>query len=183
MVAGKGPPAFGPPQAPEYMGAAPYTKSLTSRYDYHQSYRNEKLSRIITPRYEWGMLDIRYTAPSGAISNDKFLKMPMPEFSMLDKGRAQEVDNLYIACQNHRDQYKDHSRTLQPMDYFKPPTYLYQCPTDPTSTYLKYPDIHVEYKKPAVFPLTLERSYRSPLYPDRALTGIYNPTSDISYKR
>ncbi|CAG9820944.1 unnamed protein product [Phaedon cochleariae] len=49
--------------------------------------------------------------------------------------------------------------------------------------YLKYPDYHVKYKQPIVLPLSLERSLKTPLLPDRALTGVYNPSSDIAYKR
>lgn len=36
------------------------------------------------------------------------------------------------ACQMHRDQYKDHTGTLHPLDYFKSSTYMYHCPDNPT---------------------------------------------------
>lgn len=49
--------------------------------------------------------------------------------------------------------------------------------------YLKSPQYYVRYKDPAVLPLTLERSYRSPYLPERALAGRFSPSSDISYKR
>lgn len=32
----------------------------------------------------------------------------------------------------HREQYRDHSGRLHPLDYFKRADYNYQCPPDPT---------------------------------------------------
>ncbi|XP_019868911.2 uncharacterized protein LOC109597606 isoform X2 [Aethina tumida] len=129
------------------------------------------------------MVDTEYTPPPRRTRNPEFLKLPMPQFSMLDKGRQMEVDNFFMASQMHRDTYMDHSKILKPMDFFKPPVYKYQCPQDLSSTYLKYPTMYVEYKKPTVLPLTLGRTRRSPLYPEKALTGIFNPESDISHKK
>ena len=51
------------------------------------------------------------------------------------------------------------------------------------SKYMKYPDFYVKYKQPLVLPLTLERSIKTPYLPDRALTGVYSPSSDRAYKR
>lgn len=97
----------------------------------------------------------------------------------------------------HRDQYKDHTGTLHPLDYFKSSAYMYHCPDNPTkyfkfffsviffcknsdfSAYLKFPERYVKYKDPLVLPLTLERSYNDPMYPDKALTGVYNRNSYV----
>lgn len=51
------------------------------------------------------------------------------------------------------------------------------------STYMKFPQYYTKYKDPPVLPLTLDRSYRAPYLPERALTGRYAPSSDSSYKR
>lgn len=100
----------------------------------------------------------------------------------------------------HRDQYKDHAGRVHPLIYFKSGEFRFQCPGDPTRylnsnlilnrinntifrTYLKFPETYIKYNDPAVLPITLERSYRSPCLPARALTGRYAPISDISYKR
>lgn len=82
-----------------------------------------------------------------------------------------------------RESYKDHTGKLHPVDYFKAPEYIYQCPPDPTAQYFKCPQYYTKYKDPPVLPITLNRSYRSPSLPERALTGRYSPISDISYKR
>ncbi|KAJ8949245.1 hypothetical protein NQ318_022758 [Aromia moschata] len=87
------------------------------------------------------------------------------------------------ACQLHRDQYRDYSGALHALDYFKTADYMYQCPSDPTSKYLKVPEYYVKYKQPTVLPVTLERTLRTPSLPSRALTGVFSPSSDISYKR
>lgn len=97
---------------------------------------------------------------------------------------------------------------LHPLDYFKNSDYKFQCAPDPTrysfahffryffkyttlppnnsppsSKYMKSPRFYLKYKSPQVLPLTLERTNAGPLLPHRALTGRYNPGSDIVYKR
>ncbi|CAH1955378.1 unnamed protein product [Acanthoscelides obtectus] len=96
--------------------------------------------------------------------------------------RNEEVSRM-MSAQIHRDQYKDDSGRLHPMDYFKVADYAFQCPKDPTSRYLKYSEYYVKYKQPITLPMTLERSLNTPLLPQRALTGVYNPSSNIAYKR
>lgn len=156
---------------------------------YFQNYRNEYLSRMQSLPYTWGDINIEYTAKADiALLNktnnlEKFIRMPQSQFSMLDPGRQKEIDDFYMACQLHRDQYKDQMGRLHPLDYFRTTDYTYQCAPDPTTKYLHSPQFYVKYKNPQVLPLTLERSYRSPLLPDRALTGRYDPISDIKYKR
>ncbi|KAK9720037.1 hypothetical protein QE152_g22342 [Popillia japonica] len=141
------------------------------------------------PPYEWGFMNTPYTprpdiSISGKPTNwNKMLQMPRPEFSMLDAGRQQEVDNFYKVAQIHRDQYKDHTGQRHPLNYFKRAEYKFQCPPDPTSTYLKFPQYYTKYRTPPVLPVTLHRTNRMPSLPERALTGRFSPYSDISYKR
>ncbi|KAL1501023.1 hypothetical protein ABEB36_006428 [Hypothenemus hampei] len=179
---------YPPKLQPAFIGANPPLK--TNSYDpshlkYFQNFRNDHISRMRMPPQEWGVTTSPYTPhPDVSIFQKpcKYRTFPQSEISMLDAARQQEIDNFYMACQMHRDQYKDHTGTLHPLDYFKTMDYKYQCPTDPTSVYLKYPERYVRYKDPLVYPLTLERSYRAPLMPERALTGVYNRTSFIGRK-
>ncbi|KAJ8971810.1 hypothetical protein NQ317_004840 [Molorchus minor] len=172
-----------------FMGAPPPLKVEygNTRNDYFQQYRNDVIARMTVPRYEWGDLPISYTPhPDASVfgkKQEQYLKLPPSQFSMLDRARQQEVDNFYVLCQHHRDQYRDYSGSLHAIDYFKTADYAYQCPTDPTSKYLKIPEYYLKYKQPTVLPLTLERSLKAPSLPARALTGVYNPSSDITYKR
>ncbi|RZC39425.1 hypothetical protein BDFB_004687 [Asbolus verrucosus] len=184
---------YPPAITPGFMGVKPppATSHKGPNYgmEYFQNYRNEYLSRMESLPYSWGDIHIEYTPLADiALLNktnnlEKFIRMPQSQFSMLDVGRQQEIDDFYMACQLHRDQYKDQMGRLHPLDYFKTTDYNFQCAPDPTSKYLKSPQFYVKYKSPQVLPLTLERSYRSPLLPERALTGRYNPCSDITYKR
>nr|CAH7714588.1 unnamed protein product [Callosobruchus chinensis] len=178
---------------PDFMGPLPPNPLSgygLSRADHHmshfQNFRNQEVSRMMVPRYEWGGMEYVYT-PHPDVSAykkaEKYLNLPPSNFSMIDRIRHQEVDDFYVAAQIHRDQYKDDSGRLHPMDYFKVADYAFQCPKDPTSRYLKYPEYYVKYKQPIALPLTLERSLNAPLLPQRALTGVYNPSSDIAYKR
>ncbi|XP_057651995.1 uncharacterized protein LOC130891357 [Diorhabda carinulata] len=173
----------------EHMGAPPANSvkyNPNYRIDHFNNYRNEVLSRIPPSHYEWGGMSSIYT-PSPDFSTYKNTlihnNFPKSEVSGIDRERSQQVDDYYLMCQLHRDQYKDTSGRLHPLNYFKKSEYLYQCPIDPTSHYIKYPDYHVKYSQPIVHPLTLERTLKTPLLPDRALTGIYNASSDIAYKR
>ncbi|XP_018566919.1 UPF0573 protein C2orf70 homolog B-like [Anoplophora glabripennis] len=166
---------------PRNLGSSP-----SAHMDYFQEYRNESISRMQVPSYEWGGLNISYAPHPDASVYKKtieYARLPKSQFSMLDAARQQEVDDFYLACQLHRDQYKDYSGTLHPLDYFKSDEYSYQCPTDPTSQYIKCPEYFSKYKHPLTLPITLERSLRTPSLPNRALTGVYSPTSDIAYKR
>ncbi|KAK4885432.1 hypothetical protein RN001_001703 [Aquatica leii] len=186
---------YPPAIQPAFMGAHPPLKngygsmSESPHISYFQNYRNENICKMQMPSYEWGIMTTPYTprpdiAVNGKGTNwDKILSMPKSPVTFLDRGRQQEIDNFYKVCQMHREQYKDHSGTLHPLSYFAPTDYKYQCPQSLTKTYLKFPEYYVKYKDPAVLPLTLERSYRSPSLPARALTGVYNPSSDNKYKR
>ncbi|ENN72004.1 hypothetical protein D910_08675 [Dendroctonus ponderosae] len=166
-----------------FIGAHPPLKSSfyqSGHTSYFQSFRNDRISRMQMPAQEWGVLTSPYT-PHPDISiygkPSKYLQFPPSGISMLDAARQQEVDDFYRACQMHRDQYKDHTGSLHPLDFFKASDYSYQCPKDPTSVYLKCPERYTRYKDPIVLPLTLERTYRAPMLPERALTGVYNRSS------
>ncbi|XP_050305537.1 protein FAM166C-like [Anthonomus grandis grandis] len=171
-----------------FIGAHPPLKSEgydPGRVSYFQNFRNENISKMQMPPQEWGVITSPYTPhPDISIFKKpcKYNRFPLSEISMLDKARQQEVDDFYMACQLHRDQYKDHTGSLHPLDYFKTSEVTYQCPKDPSSVYFKYPEFYTKYKDPLVMPLTLERSYRAPILPERALTGVYNRTSFIGRK-
>ncbi|XP_008200153.1 uncharacterized protein LOC100142049 [Tribolium castaneum] len=184
---------YPPAITPGFMGVSPPHSSTyrdpNGSMSYFQNYRNEHLSRMHSLPYEWGDIHIEYTPKAdiallNKVNNlDKFIRMPQSRFTMLDVGRQKEIDDFYMACQLHRDQYKDQVGKLHPLDYFKTTDYTYQCAPDPTTKYLQSPRFYVKYKSPQVLPLSLERSYKSPLLPERALTGRYDPVSDIKYKR
>ncbi|CAG9764836.1 unnamed protein product [Ceutorhynchus assimilis] len=168
-----------------FTGAPPPLNSDSydqGRRSYFQTYKHENISRLQMPNLEWGKSTSIYTPHpdvSAYKNGSKHLKFPHSQITMLDGARQQDVDDFYMACQLHRNQYKDHSRTLHPLDYFKQKNYMYQCPGDPTSAYFKAPTYYTKYKDPLVLPLTLERANRLPPLPQRALTGVYNRTSFV----
>ncbi|KAF5304896.1 hypothetical protein FQR65_LT00780 [Abscondita terminalis] len=186
---------YPPSIQPGFMGAHPPVKqgygSLSDSYhiNYFQNYRNENLCKMQMPPYEWGMMTTPYTprpdiAVNGrGVSWDKILRMPKNPVTYQDVGRQQEIDNFYKLCQLHRDQYRDHTGRLHPLTYFKIGEYQHQCAPNMTRTYLRFPEYYVPYKSPPVLPVTLERTKRSPSLPARALTGVYNPSSDRRYER
>lgn len=92
------------------------------------------------PQYQWDNSRPNYVARP-TLTNDKttskFAIFPQPQISLLDAGRQQEVDDFYLACQLHRDQYKDQTGTLHPLDYFKKSEILYQSSQSPT-TYMEF---------------------------------------------
>ncbi|XP_030759793.1 UPF0573 protein C2orf70-like [Sitophilus oryzae] len=166
-----------------FMGAEPPEQGgYIDRRSYFDNYRNEVLSRLKVPKDDWDDFETMYTPhPDASIykKSGKYLRFPQSDISMLDAGRQQEVDNFYVACQMHREQYKDYTGSLHPLDYFKSADYLYQCPKDPTSVYMKYPVYYTKYKDPLVFPLSYGRTKRLPPLPGRALTGVYERTSYV----
>ncbi|KAK5647583.1 hypothetical protein RI129_002475 [Pyrocoelia pectoralis] len=186
---------YPPSIQPAFMGAHPPIKNgygslaESAHLSYFQNYRNENLCKMQMPPYEWGMMTTPYSPRPDIVAGGKntnwsrILHNPTQPITFLDVGRQKEIDDFYKLCQMHREQYKDHSGRLHPLNYFNLPDYCYQCPKDLTSAYLKFPQHYVKYKDPPVLPITLERSYRSPSLPQRALTGRYAPSSDNSYKR
>ncbi|KAF7280934.1 ciliary microtubule inner protein 2C-like [Rhynchophorus ferrugineus] len=174
---------YPPTLEPVFTGASPpgqIDSYQIGHREYFNDFRNETISRFRVPKNVWVSSDTVHTPhPDVSIykNSGKYLKLPQSNISMLDAGRQQEVDDFYTACQMHREQYKDHHGALHPLDYFKRSDYLYQCPLDPTSVYLKYPTYYTKYKDPIVFPLSYGRTNRLPALPSRALTGVYNKNS------
>lgn len=84
----------------------------------------------------------------------------------------------------HRQQYKDHTGSLHPLNFFKADEYAFQCSPEVTPSYIfKYPESYTEYKRPPVLPLTYERTTKTPYMPEFAFPGIYAPGNCIAYKR
>ncbi|XP_076666342.1 uncharacterized protein LOC143367952 [Andrena cerasifolii] len=112
------------------------------------------------------------------------LTVPSNDISTIDIQRMKEVDDLFKAAQVQRIQYKDRTGTLHPLAFFKPDEYKYQCAPGMTASYFtKYPQNFVEYKIPAVLPLTYERQKQTPYIPQLSLFGIYNQSGCVAYKR
>ncbi|XP_034171448.1 ciliary microtubule inner protein 2C-like [Osmia lignaria lignaria] len=180
---------------PPFMGAHPPTKLDTISYDgmsinYFQKYRTETLSKFSIPRYQWGMQEPSYGAQPEIIATTKRrninrdLMLPSNDISTIDVIRMKEVDDLYKGIQIHRSQYKDRTGTFHPLTYFKPDYYKYQCAPGMTTSYItKYPENYISYKTPIVLPLTYGRRKEIPNTTDLSLSGIYNKTSCIAYKR
>ncbi|XP_015589304.2 uncharacterized protein LOC107264965 [Cephus cinctus] len=179
-----------------FMGAYPPTKTHATSYNggiinYFQKYRNEVLSRFSMPSYDWGSSrKVTYVprpelvSAIGVHKYEKSLAIPINNITTIDAGRMREVDELYKGVQMHRQQYKDHTRKLHPLDFFRSNEYSYQCAPSLLPSYLfKYPQTYIEYKLPSVLPLTYEKRMNTPFIPDLAFPGIYNSGSCIAYKR
>ncbi|XP_076159985.1 uncharacterized protein LOC143143033 [Ptiloglossa arizonensis] len=142
------------------------------------------------PPYRWGMQSTSYT-PRPDINAAKMhrrlnrnLILLSNDISAIDVLRMKEVDDLYKGVQIHRNQYKDYTGSLHPLEFFKPDRYKYESAPGITSSYLsKYPSNYVEYKKPQVLPLTYERRKQTPYIPDLSLAGVYSKSGCIAYKR
>ncbi|CAL7933682.1 unnamed protein product [Xylocopa violacea] len=189
-------PTFYPPSLTSvFTDASPVSKSSMSLYEgggisYFQNYRNETLSKFSIPLYKWGMQSTPYS-PKSDISPTKNrrsinrdLNVLPNDISTIDPIRMREVDDLFKAVQIHRRQYKDRTGGFHALASFKPDYYEYQCaPGMTTSYFAKYPHKYVSSKIPVVLPLTYERRKQTPYIPDLSLSGIYNESSCIAYKR
>ncbi|XP_033316708.1 protein FAM166C-like [Bombus bifarius] len=187
---------FYPPSLmPAFMGAYPPTKLSLSLYEggsigYFQNYRNETLSKFSMLPYEWGMQKTPYSPRPDIVADtvrrkiNRELTVLSNDISTIDNTRMKEVDDLFKGVQIHRSQYKDRTGSFHPLTFFKPDTYMYQCaPGMTTSYFLKYPTNYVKHKMPIVLPLTYERRMQTSYIPDLSLSGIYNKSSCIAYKR
>lgn len=88
------------------------------------------------------------------------------------------------AVQAHRDQYKDYTGKLHPLDFFKDSEYKYQCaPSMIPSYFVRYPTSYMKYKVPPILPLTYGRIIETPCKPNLALTGVYDHKTCIKYKK
>ncbi|XP_063230799.1 ciliary microtubule inner protein 2C-like isoform X2 [Bacillus rossius redtenbacheri] len=114
---------------------------------------------------------------------DRMLSMPSLPLGQVDHGRRTQVDEFYLLCQMHRDQYRDRSGRLHPLDYFRSTDYKWQSPPDVTRTYLKHLPSYVKYYRPVVLAQTTARTVPPPPLPERSLAGRYYRLSDSRYKR
>ncbi|CAG9856094.1 unnamed protein product [Phyllotreta striolata] len=173
---------------PDHMGAGPAIPlkyNPNYRLDHFYKYKHETISRMPPYHYKWGGMDYKYTPHNDRSVYKKregYYYIPPTKVSMVDRGRLKEIDDFYTVSQLHRDNYRDDTDTLYPMRYFKRAEYVYQCPPNTTSRYFSYPEYHVKYKHPYVVPLTLGRTVRPTLLPDRALTGVFAPSSTFTWK-
>lgn len=69
--------------------------------------------------------------------------------------RLDEIDRFYLACQKHRDFYKDLTNRLQPQ--FETRTKRFATRPDPTGVYVKLPVSRHQERKPVVYPMTMGR--------------------------
>ncbi|KAI4486897.1 hypothetical protein M0802_012216 [Mischocyttarus mexicanus] len=155
---------------------------------YFKQYRNEQISRIILPPYSWNVPKKSYTPQPNSMmtlqTRIRSLAMPQNNISTIDLAQMKQVDNLYTIVQIHRDQYKDRSSSLHPLKFFEMDKYKYQCSSALIPSYFtKYPTSYTKYKSPAILPLTYERKIDTPCIPDLVLSGIYDRSNCITYKR
>ncbi|XP_076653461.1 uncharacterized protein LOC143359408 [Halictus rubicundus] len=143
----------------------------------------------MTP-YKWGAQSTAYCSRdekgvAKALSKiNRDLKILQNDISTIDAARMKEVDDLFKGVQIHRSQYKDHTGSRHPLQYFKADCYKYQCAPGATTSYFsKYPQNYVEYKIPTILPLTYQRRRHTPYLPNLSLTGIYSESSCAAYKR
>ncbi|GLH13707.1 Uncharacterized protein GBIM_18226, partial [Gryllus bimaculatus] len=90
---------------------------------------------------------------------------------VVDKPRRQGVDDFYYACQLFRDQYKDNTGKLHPLDYFQDSEIIWQCPPNMTTAYIKQPVCYPRYLKPPVLARSLPHSEEWPSLATQSLAG------------
>lgn len=91
------------------------------------------------------------------IRNLSGLLPPSTRLNIIDYGKMAEQDNFYLACQKHRDYYRDKSGLLHPVAAFEPATKKYADPPSPTSVYLKQPVRYHTEMRPCNYPQTTAR--------------------------
>ncbi|XP_033337531.2 uncharacterized protein LOC117226873 [Megalopta genalis] len=159
-------------------------------YNYFRKFKYDAPPKSTMPSYKWGVQGGEEKSKSGingikAYSEiSRGLKIPQNDISTIDVARMKEVDDLFKGVQVHRNQYKDHTGSRHPLQYFKADRYKYQCAPGATTSYFsKYPTNYIEYKIPPTVPLTYQRKMRTPYIPNLSLTGIYNERGCVAYKR
>lgn len=106
-----------------------------------------------------------------------------PGLSMIDYARTNEIDAFYIACQKHRDYYKDISGRLVKDPYFVLHPRLFSKPT-PILPLYNQPDKYMVERRPVVFPNTTGRKGRPQNDGTKInLKGRYDANSCIKYMR
>ncbi|PBC27423.1 ciliary microtubule inner protein 2C-like [Apis cerana] len=186
---------YPPSLMPPFMGAHPPTKLGVSLFEggkigYFQNYRNETLSKLSMPSYEWGMQKTPYSPRPEIVADtmrrniNRNLMVQTNDISTIDQKRMKEIDDLFKIVQLQRSTYKDRTGTFHPLVFFTADEYEYQCAPGMTLSYIfKYPMNYIEYKIPTVLPLTYERRKQTPYIPDLSLTGLYGKKGCIAYKR
>ncbi|KAK9302835.1 hypothetical protein QLX08_005322 [Tetragonisca angustula] len=186
---------YPPTLMPPFMDCYPPTKLDLSLYDsgsigYFHNYRNETLSKFSMLPYEWRIQKTPYSPRPDIVADtmrrkiNRELTVLPNDISTIDPIRMKEVDDLFKTVQIHRSQYKDRTGSFHPLAFFKPDSYMYQNAPGMTESYvLKYPTSYIKHKIPIVLPLTYERRKQTPYIPDFSLSGIYNKSSCIAYKR
>lgn len=110
--------------------------------------------------------------------------LPNIGLSMVDYGRSADIDRFYVACQQHRDFYKDFTGRIQRVPGFERPERHFQSRPNPTDVYVKLPLRYPIERRPVVYPLTLERTGRPPGQGvEIRLSGTYDMESCIKFKR
>lgn len=110
--------------------------------------------------------------------------LPNIGLSMVDYGRSADIDRFYVACQTHRDFYKDFTGKLRPAPGFERPERHYESRPSPTDVYVKLPLRYPIERRPVVYPLTLERTGRlAGQGVEIRLEGKYDAESCIKFKR
>ncbi|XP_076748997.1 uncharacterized protein LOC143422315 [Xylocopa sonorina] len=177
------------------MDACPVPKFNMPLYEsgttsYFQNYRNKTLSTFSILPYKWAMQSTPYSPKSDVPVNinrcniNRDLNISSNDISTINPIRMKEVDDLFEAVQIHRRQYKDRTSSFHALASLKPDHYKYQCAPRMTTSYLsKYPHNYIGNRIPTVLPLTYERRKQTPYIPDLSLSGTYNESSCIAYKR
>ncbi|CAG2058019.1 unnamed protein product, partial [Timema podura] len=106
-------------------------------------------------------------AANNIVNIREMLRPPKFSLTQVDSSRREDIDNFYKLCQMHRDQYKDYSGRLHPLDYFKTAEYKWQCPPELTRTYKRYPQYYVKYATPTVLDGNQARTVPIPYLPER----------------
>lgn len=132
------------------------------------------------PKDDWGIMSTPYSPKADLVAANKTARIDslfeVKNFDLTfdDPARRKQIDDFFKVCQQQRDTYRDHTGQHHAIDYFRKANYLYSCPPDITSSYLKSPTRFVEYKKPQTLPLTYNRTYISPTLPERCLAGTFD---------
>ncbi|XP_034237554.1 protein FAM166C A-like [Thrips palmi] len=188
------PPALGP----AFMGSrAPVWHGYRSLYDkgsplggglFFHDYRNEAVTRATMPPYLYGCERTPYSARPDVVAADRvgnwerMLHQKRTPCSWIAPAQRAETDTFYSLCQQQRDQLRDRSGRLHPLDFFDIAKTPFHCPVDMFTTYQRYPVMFTKYRAPQSQPLSLGRTLAIPPLPGRSLVGDHNQYSDTWWK-
>ncbi|KAE8743967.1 hypothetical protein FOCC_FOCC009430 [Frankliniella occidentalis] len=183
---------------PTFMGSRPPVSqgygSLISKGSpyggelFFHDYRNEAAVRASMPPYLYGCERTPYSARPDMVAADRvgnwerMLHQRRTPCSWIAPAQRAETDAFYMLCQQHRDQLRDHSGRLHPLDFFDVAATPFHCPVDMFTTYQRYPVMFTRYRNPQSQPLTFGRTLAVPPLPARSLVGDYNQYSDTQWK-